>query len=187
MPRQEIQPIILTLRMTNCNKCHNRGNRTRTSKILVKATNADSGGGLETETLMCNTLSRHEVCEQKSAQDSYIFNYYPENETTEAYSYVSANKAMEQCLKEENCCGISHNYSGWTLRKGDIETSEIQIRKDCYEGHYTSIYCKDQNPGTCKALLEVVFNNDQNGFEALYCNTRKTHEINCLKTCRRCL
>ena len=54
-------------------------------------------------------------------------------------------------------------------------------------GNYTSTYCKDRNPGTCQALLEVIFNNDQNAFEALYCNTRKTHEINCLKTCRRCL
>jgi len=173
--------------MTNCNKCHNRGNRTRTSKILAKASNADSGDGLKTETLMCNTLSRHEGCDQKSAQDQYIFNFYPENETSEALTYDSANEAMKQCLKEENCCGISHNHLGWTLRNGDTETSEIQIRKDCYEGNYTSIYCKDQNPGTCKALLEVIFNNDQNEFEAFYCNTRKTHEINCLKTCRRCL
>ena len=49
------------------------------------------------------------------------------------------------------------------------------------------INCNDKNPCTCQALLEVIFNNDQNGFEALFCNTGKTHEINCLKTCRRCL
>ena len=43
-----------------------------------------------------------EGCDQKSAQDNYIFNYYPENETAEAYSYVSSKEAMEQCLKGKN-------------------------------------------------------------------------------------
>ena len=36
---------------------------------------------------------------------------------------------------DETCCGISYNAKDkWTLRNADIETTKIQIRKDCYQG-----------------------------------------------------
>ena len=34
-----------------------------------------------------------------------------------------------------SCCGISHHHDiKWFLRKGDIDSQKIQIRKDCYTG-----------------------------------------------------
>ena len=58
----------------------------------------------------------------------------------------------------------------------------------CFKlGNYTSKYCKDQNPVTCQLILEHHFKNDQEKFENEYCKEQSDHEINCLKTCNRCL
>ena len=54
-------------------------------------------------------------------------------------------------------------------------------------GGYTSTYCKDKSPSTCPALLQFVYKGNITAFEENYCNTKKENEINCLKTCRRCL
>ena len=54
-------------------------------------------------------------------------------------------------------------------------------------GNYTSIYCKDKTPAICENLLQSVYNGDRQRFEDEYCSASREQEIQCLKTCHRCL
>ena len=54
-------------------------------------------------------------------------------------------------------------------------------------GGYTSTYCKDKYPTICALVLQYVYKGDIAEFEEEYCDREREHEINCLKTCRRCL
>jgi len=137
--------------------------------------------------LECNAIQQYEGCSKEMHLENYRFGY-EESDITDSDTFLSPLKAMEACVKDKTCCGISHNrYDKWFLPKEHVKSTELQIRKDCYIGGYTSTYCKDKIPEACKLLLQYEFNEDINEFEENYCNMGKEQEINCLKTCRRCL
>merc|ERR1712150_294627 len=152
----------------------------------------DSGMASSSQVRQCNMIEKEEGCIGHNAKQNYIFNYdsletsRSINEMSQSFQYPE--DAMEKCERDEECCGISyHKYCKWTLRYGDVETINIQIRKDCFQGGYTSKYCIDQNPGICNRLLKIVYKGDRKKFEDEYCSSTKANELNCLKTCKRCL
>jgi len=186
-PRLLITSEVIKEEWGRCNKCFGTGTHNRTSKILGKSSNADTGYSAGPEIQECNAIQQYEGCSEDKHLENYRFNYF-ESDITDSDTFLSPLEAMEACLKDKTCCGISHNRSDkWFLPKKHVKSTELQIRKDCYIGGYTSTYCKDKTPETCKLLLQDRFNGDITEFQENYCNKGKVQEINCLKTCRRCL
>merc|ERR1712133_26027 len=103
---------------SSCSQCFGNGTRSRRTKILSRSTNGDSSFIGEGETQLCNIHKKEEFCNQAFALDAYIHNYFPEKIPGKPRdSYESPEIAMKKCLKDKDCCGISHNsYLKWTLR-----------------------------------------------------------------------
>ena len=58
-PAQEQRSKVIKEKWGRCSKCFGTGTQNRTSKLLSKSSNADTGGIVATETQECNAIQQY--------------------------------------------------------------------------------------------------------------------------------